>query len=530
MTTAQLYFGGDIITMDGSNPLAEAVAVMDGKIIGVGSKSYCQSKLNVTPQEINLGNKTLLPGFIDTHIHPTLMILYEMYEDMSDLKSMQELKQRMKGMAASKSDSDWVMGLQFEEQYFDQPQLPTRHDLDECCPDRPAFLIKRDGHSLFANTKAIEAADVTSNTADPDGGAIMREGDGYPSGQFSESAMDMIMSKLPFPEMDTIIEASRAVFKRITGHGVTSASVILQTGEDGPLGSQGAFDIPLMEMVIDQVPIAMNSLLVADKAETILGLKDSVLNRQNEGRGHRISGLKFWADGSFASCSAKMKEPFNDRPDTCGFLLEDPDRIYERIRDAHTAGLQVAVHAIGDETNRICTELFEKVLKEHPRSDHRHRIEHASTVDEPTMQAFARLNLIASVQPLFIHSEKSWIYRRIGEERAKQTYAFRSFLDHGVILSGSSDCPIESMDVMLAIQSCVNRPEFEPQQSITIGEALSMFTCNAAWAQFEEQVKGSITEGKKADFVVLGENPTKVPENEIAGIGIEQTICDGVVR
>ncbi len=527
--TQKLIHGGDIVTMDDHQPNIEAVAVRDGKITAVGETSFCRDKLDKYPEEINLKGSTLLPGFIDSHIHPTMMILYEMYPDVSRFSAFTEIEAVLAKATNSLSNKEWVIGLQFEEQYLKPPVLPNRHDLDRCCPDHPAILLKRDGHSLVANTKAIKMAGITCSTDDPEGGSIDREIDGFPAGSFRENAMQLIMSKISLPAMESIIKAADTVFKRISGFGITSVSAILQTDNEGIMGEQGAFDIPLMELLKDQIPFSMYIMLVAQNARVVVDLMSSPLHQESVGAGHRIGALKLWADGSFASCTAKMKEPFTDNPNTSGYLLDTPEIIYRRMVDAHKAGLQLAIHTIGDESTDICLELFDRLLKQHPRNNHRHRLEHVSIIDDESVAKMADLGLIASVQPLFIHSERDWLYKRLGKKRTSYTYPFRSFVDGGVIVSGSSDAPIESMNALQAIQCCVTRCGFEPQQSLSVQEAIKMFTLNAAYAQFEESAKGSISQGKRADFVILGDNPLNVPEESIQDIPIEKTICGGMV-
>ena len=234
-----------------------------------------------------------------------------------------------------------------------------------------------------------------------------------------------------------------------------------------------------------------------------------------------------WADGTFGSCTAKVSVPFSDAPDQAGFLMHAPEELYRRMASAHTEGLQLAVHSIGDASTRTCLDLFARLLQEHPRSDHRHRIEHASLLDTDLVKELARLNLVVSTQPMFIHSEKSWLHKRLGQDRAQWVYPFRSLLDAGIRVAGASDAPIESINVMHAIQCCVTREGFESHQSITAHEALKMFTLDAAFSQFEESIKGSISPGKRADFVILNNNPVTALSEEIKNIHVLKTICGG---
>ncbi len=524
----QLYFGGEIYTVDASNPTVDALAVKNGTIVAVGIKSDCRSALGSTPELIDLKGSVMLPGFIDTHLHPPLMILFEMNTDLSKVTSLGELKSIVTKEAKRETGKDWIMGLQFDEHLLVPPRLPNRHDLDAACSDRPVLIVKRDGHTIIGNTVAIEVAGVSALTADPEGGKIEREDDGYPSGVFSETAMSILLEKMPFPELKTIMDAGISVFDRISKHGITSVGMILQTDEEGVSGSQGVYDIPLLEMLLDHIPINLYTLLVTKDVEKITSLKQSSFHKRELANGRRIGGLKFWADGTFSSCTAYMQQPFSDFPDRKGFLIHTPEEMYNRMVAAHNAGEQIAIHSIGDASTRVCVDLFDRLLKKYPNKSHRHRLEHASQLDSQLIKDIARLNLVVSTQPMFIHSEKKWLAKRLGPERIRWTYAFRSLLDAGVTVAGASDAPIEALNVLQAIGCCVTRDGFEPQQRITAEEAVRLFTINAAYAQFEETVKGSLNEGKRADMVILDKNPVSVPPHEIKNIQIKQTICGGI--
>lgn len=525
----QLYFGGDIYTVDEACPTAEAIAVRDERILAVGSESQCQSALGKHYESINLYGCALLPGFIDTHLHPILMIYFDMNLDLRGVKSIKDLQDRIRNTAEESSPDTWVVGLQFDDQELHAPRLPTRRDLDAACLDHPVIVVKHDGHMVIANTKAIEAAGISASTKDPEAGIIDREQNGYPSGPFRESAAQILLDAMPLPDMQSFIAGAALTFKKLVSHGITSAGVVLQTDEEGPAGAQGAFDLPLMQMLLEYVPINLYGILFAHDVEQIAAARETALHQQEIGIGHRIGGLKIIADGTFGSCTAYMSHTYTDQPDKQGFLMYTQDEIYQRMVAAHNAGFQIAIHAIGDAGNRTCIDLYDRLLNEYPRVNHRHRLEHASLLDASMIADIARLGLVVSAQPLFIHSEKSWLHKRLGADRARWTYPFRTLLDAGIKVAGASDSPIESIDVLHAIQCCVTREGFEPQQGITTAEAIRMFTLDAAYAQFEESVKGSISVGKRADMVVLSENPTRVSPEKIRGIHIKRTISGGKV-
>jgi len=525
----QLYLGGDIYTVDDSRSSAEAVAVRDGKIVAVGDASHCRSFLGTDPVDVDLRGSTLLPGFIDTHLHPLLMIFFDMNTNMHGVDSMLAFQERLAIAEQESASGLWVLGLNFDEQSFDRPQLPTRHDLDAAVADKPVIVVRHDGHMVIAGTKAIQAAGIDKNTPDPEGGCIDREPDGTPAGPFRENAVPLILAAMPMPDEGSIVDGAVTSFDRLARLGITSAGIVLQTDADGPAGAVGAYDVPLMQILLDHLKINFYSLITCSDIQQVNALLKSPLHNPAVGSARRVGAVKLHADGTYGSATAYMREPFSDYPDNSGFLKMDEVTLYDRMTAAHTAGFQIAVHAIGDAANLTCIRLFDKLLTEYPEKDRRHRIEHASTLDGPMISQLARLGIVVATQPMFIHSEKNWLHRRLGTERLKWVYPLRSLIDAGVRVAGASDAPIESIDVLHALQCCVTREGFEVQECITPHEAVRMFTIDAAHAQFEETVKGSISPGKRADFVILNENPVRVPHDDIAGIAVEKTIIGGEV-
>ncbi len=524
----QLYFGGEIYTVDETNPTADAVAVADGKIIAVGSEAECRSALGDAYESFDLRGGALLPGFIDTHMHPVVLTFFDMNIDLRSATSIEEIQGMIRAAAEADSTENWIVGLQFDEQNLTDPRLLNRRDLDEACPDRPAIVIKHDGHMVIGNTKALEVAEVSAKTPDPEGGVIDREQDAYPAGPFRENATQILLSAMPMPEIDSMLEGAKAAFAKLPAQGITSIGAVMQTGDEGPSGSSGAFDIMAMNMFLEHVPVNLYGLIITNDMEKVEEARQTPLHTGEPG-GHNIGAVKIFSDGTYGSCTAYMNEPFTDQPDKRGFLVRSEDSIYSCMESAHTAGLQIAIHAIGDLANATCVKLYERLLAEHPREDHRHRIEHASSLTADIIADIARLGIVVSTQPLFIHSEKHWLHKRLGPERAKWAYPYQALLDAGVKVAGASDAPVESTDALHAIQCCVTREGFETQEALTAAEAVRMYTLDAAYAQFEDAVKGSIEVGKRADLVILSANPISVPPEDIRDIRVEQTIVGGKV-
>lgn len=521
----QLYFNGTVRTMDPACPVARAVAVRGGKIIAVGEKEACAAALEKGYEPVDLRGCALLPGFIDTHLHPVLLIFFALNCDLGGAKSIGELQHGLRQALSKKSGDSWLVGLNFDEQNLREKRVPDRHDLDKVSPDRAVVVIKHDGHSVFANTRAIETAGVTAFTPDPEAGVIEREADGYPSGAFREMAAQLILNAMPMPEMDVLVDGARQTFSRLASLGLTSLGVVLQTGDEGPAGSAGAFDVPAMQLFLEHCPQCLYSLLITSDTNGLQGLKDGSLNSG----ANRLGGVKLFADGTFGSSTAYMLSPFSDNPDKQGMLMHPPEELYLRMAAAHNAGWQVCIHAIGDAANRLCVDLYGRLFKEYPRKGSRHRIEHASIMDEKTMVELSRLGIAVSTQPMFIHSEKDWLRKRLGVERCKTVYPFRSFLEAGIKLAGASDAPIESQDVIQAIYCCVTREGFEPHQRISVGEAVRMYTLDAAYVQYEDGIKGSITPGKRADLVALSDDPFKLKPEKIGDIKVVRTVVGGKV-
>jgi len=524
----RLYFGGEIYTVDERRPTAEAVAVRDGMILAVGSRDECRASLGQGFDPVDLRGAALLPGFTDTHLHPLPLVYYDMNVNLRRVQTLEEMQDRFRRAAATAPPGRWIVGLDFDEHTLLRPTLPSRHDLDTACPDRPALIVKHDGHMVIANTRALETAGVSAATEDPPGGIIDREDDDTPAGPFREAASQIPLSAVPVPELDDLIQGARHTFSSISSRGITSVGAVMQAGEEGPLGTSGSLDTLAMSMLLEHARFNLYGLLIASELREVEEVCKTALHGSEPGA-HRIGGIKIYVDGTFGSLTSYMVDPFSDHPHTRGMLTKTPEEIYRRMLFAHRAGLQIALHVIGDAAMRTCLDLYDRLLSEHPRSDHRHRLEHASILDQAALREMARLGLVVSAQPMFIHSEKNWLHDRLGPERARRTYPFRSILDAGVKLAGASDAPVESTDVLHALQCCVTREGFETQQGITAAQAVRMYTLDAAFAQFEEQVKGSLTPGKRADMVVLTENPVSVPPEKIRDIQVLRTIWAGRV-
>lgn len=526
-----LYRDGDVVTMEPNAAHATALASHGGRILAVGDAHACRDALARAGvadfAEVDLAGRCLVPGFIDTHLHPIGVLYYDLHADLSRVASIAELQDALRAAAARRPHDPSLIGLRLQDENLAELRMPTRHELDAVCADRPVVVLEHDGHSAAGNTRALEMAGLADLREDPPHGRLGRDAQGIPSGPVFEKASQTLLGAVPSTSLEQLREVAVESFARLASHGITSAGVILQTDAEGPAGSGGSLESIAFQLLLEKVPFSTYAILIGRSVEAAVAARAGALH--DPGAGRRVGGFKIFADGTFGSCTACMRAPFADRPGERGMMTLDGDEIYARMRAAHLAGLQVCVHAIGDAAIEHCVALYERLLAEHPRADHRHRVEHASLVEPALIARIARLGIAVSTQPLFIHSEKTWLTRRLGVERARHAYPLRAFADAGVLVGGASDAPVESTDVLHAVACCVTREGFFPEQGLSAAEALALFTRDAARVQFEEHEKGTLAPGKRADLVVLSGNPLAVAPDAIGALRVLQTVVAGRV-
>ncbi|MFX0024615.1 MAG: amidohydrolase, partial [Candidatus Hermodarchaeota archaeon] len=331
----------------------------------------------------------------------------------------------------------------------------------------------------------------------------------------------MFISKLIkhlLPKVEVLQEYSENCFRFFAEKGITSIHGNLEI-EFGR--------IKIYKSIQDKIFQNWYALISTEKPEKLKKFKKPPLDGGRADSKFKVGTLKLFLDGTFGAKTACMWEPFSDTPDSCGFCIIDENEIYRKMKIAHNNGFQIAIHVIGDKGNRICVDLYKRLLTEFPKENHRHRIEHASMLTEDVIKDMKELGLIASCQPPFINSEYNWLEKRIGKERCQYTYPMKSIIDAGIVLVSGSDCPVEDPSVIMGLHALVNRNGFVPEQCISMMAALKTYTINAAYAAFEENVKGSIEMGKLADFVILDKNPLNVSKDKIRDIQVLETIVRG---
>jgi predicted amidohydrolase YtcJ len=527
--TVNLFHGGPIVTMvEGDATSVECLVTIDDRISFVGDRADVESwagerSVEITEQDLN--GAALLPGFIDAHLHPLPMIFFAMSANLEGASTLMEVSDRLLKHGDQVKSSEWLVGVQYEGKKLPDSQKLTRSELDVIFPDRPVLIYARDGHCVIVNSFVLTQAGISEDTKTPDGGTIGRCADGRLDGLFHEKAAAIPLSFMPPPCTERAMAASHECFKTLARNGITSIGAMLQSDEEGPGGESARMESVLVQLIRDQIPQSIYSIVIGKTLEGIDALIKSSLN--DVANNTRTRAFKIFADGTFGSCTACMSEPYADKSCTHGYMTLAEDEIYKRMKAAHLAGYQLCVHAIGDQGIENCVQLYERLLGEHPKADHRHRIEHASIASKSLIRRIAKLGLQVCTQPLFIRSEKDWLPARLGRVRTAQTYPFRDYVDAGIALAGSSDAPIEATDVIAAIDYAVNRGGFHPEQGLTPEEAVAMFTRNAAFIQFEEDEKGSLEVGKYADLIVLSRDPLTTPHDEIQDIQVLRTMIRG---
>ena len=513
--------------MEDNLPTVEAVGITGEKIVALGTFEEVKTQVGNNYTLVDLNGLTLLPGFIDCHLHPILFVFYQVSPDVSEVTSLHELKNALKMAVKGKPNDKLIIALNLSEEKLEVPVLPTKWDLDEACPNHPVFILRYDGHIGIANSEALKLVGIDENTSIPEGGEIRRNENGELTGIISETAVSPILSKVSFPAGKELADAAKKAFNYLASQGLTSLHGILHSDAGGEFGDFGVVEIPLLKSIQSYIYQNWYVMVNTERPKKLKRIKKPPLDGGNEESQFKLGCFKLFLDGTFGAKTACMFEPFTDEPGMCGFCVVEMDDIYEKMKIAHEEGFQICIHAIGDKGNRIAVDLYKKLLLESPRENHRHRIEHASMLTTDVLEDMANFNIIASCQPQFINSEYGWLEKRLGRERCKYTYPMKSIIDAGVLLISGSDCPVEDPSVIMGLHALVNRNDFIPDERIDMKEALKTFTINAAYGSFEEDLKGSLKVGKFADFVILNNNPLKIPIDKIKELKVTETIIRG---
>lgn len=512
----------NVWTGDPKQPHAQAVAIAGDRIIAVGATAQVNTLRGPKTRVIDSKSKLVLPGFNDAHVHFMQGGMQLDQVDLKDAATPEEFARRI-GERAKARPGEWVLGGDWDEQRWPGAPLPARDLIDRVAPKTPVFVNRYDGHMAVANSAALAAAKVTAATKDPPGGEIVRDAKGRPTGVLKDAAMDYVYKIIPPATRAQKIAALHRAIAHAASLGVTTVQD-MGTSPD---------DLALYEELAKRGELTLR-IYAVPPIETPLD-RASPLRRTGASFQVRVQALKGFADGSLGSTTAYFLEPYADAPNTRGLLMHPLVELQKLIRNGDRAGIQMCIHAIGDAAISDVLDMFAETASENGARDRRFRIEHSQHVAPRDFERYAKLGVIASVEPYHAIDDGRWAERRIGPERIKTTYAFRTFLDHGVKLALGTDWTVAPLNPMLTIYAAVTRATLDgkhpngwvPEQKLTVEEAVRAYTAGSAYAEFQERDKGTISPGKLADVVILGRNIFQIPPAEIKDVQVETTIMGG---
>jgi predicted amidohydrolase YtcJ len=527
-----VLLNGKIYTVDNARPLASALAVRGGRILFVGSEAEARALASRSAQVVDLRGATVVPGIIDAHAHLLGLGNTLRRVNLAGSTSYGEVIERVKAWAKDVKPGEWILGRGWDQNRWPSKDFPTHEALSRTFPNNPVVLTRIDGHASLANAKAIELARVSASTADPEGGRIIRLPSGAPAGVFVDNAQSLVSRAIPG---STRADTRKAILAAIAECNRLGLTGVHDAGEDAEtigiyeeLAKAGNYNL-------------RNYVMLADPGDpTAAGaLANPYLRRGPQSAlydGHLwVRAIKLYADGALGSRGAALLAPYADEPTNSGLLLSRPEHLRAWAETALRSGFQVNVHAIGDRGNRIVLDAFEAALRVVPKADHRFRIEHAQVISLEDIPRFAKLGVIPSMQATHQTSDMGWAEARVGPQRIRGAYAWRSLLNTGVVIPNGTDFPVEEVNPLLTFHAAITRQDpanlpaggWYPEQKMTREEALQSMTIWPAFAGFQESLLGSLTPGKYADFVVLDRDIMRIPDTEILGTRVVSTWIGG---
>ncbi len=517
-----VLLNGRVYTVDDEQPKAEAFAVKHGRFVAVGSSKQIRELVGTGTHVIDADGMTVTPGFIDAHTHPASAGVSELRNVNCDLRSIAEIKQAVRARAEKTPPGRWVKGFKYDDTKLRENRPLTRADLDEVAAEHLVEVLHRGGHTAIYNSVAFKAAGIDKDTPDPQGGQFGRDGQGELTGFVAEKARLLFDRIAPEPEITRgdRMAGVKLVSERMTAAGLTSVHDA-DTSEDFFVAYQDALAAGQMRFRVYAM-VGQDLFSAMKQARLRTGFGDEWL---------RVGGLKLFADGSCSERTMRMSTAYADRPGYFGILTMNQQELDEAIEDAHTHQFQVGVHANGDVAIDMVLKSYERALRLHPHSDPRFRIEHCTLINPELLRRIAAIGAIPTPFYTYVHFHgNKWA--DYGKQKLRWMFAHRSFLDYEIRVASASDYVPGPYEPLMAIQSMVTRKDFEgrvwgPNQRIQVSEALRVCTINGAYASFEETIKGSITPGKLADFVVLANDPHDIDPDEIKNIEVVRTVVGG---
>jgi predicted amidohydrolase YtcJ len=516
-----ILYNGNFWTVDPRQPRAEAVAISRGRFLAAGSNEDVLRLAAGNSRKVDLGMKTVTPGFIDAHCHPASSGRMHLRQVDCDLRSIGAIQSALRERAAKTPPGQWVLGFKYDDTKTSDGRMLTIKDLDEAVPDYPVFISHRGGHLYFVNSLAFKAAGVNQSTTDPSGGSFERDSSGQFTGHVIERAAAPFNNVIPSNyTRDDYRDGVKLISKMMTKTGITSVGDALGTPEDLQAYQDARDSGDLLMRVYCFIGWFAIDRMIAAGVRT--GFGDEWV---------RVGGMKQVADGAISARTARLSQPYIGHPNDYGTFSATEEELYVLGRKAYAAGWQLGTHANGDVAIERVLSVYERINREIPRRDPRFRIEHCTLIDDSIVERIRALNAIPIPFSTYVyyHGEKMQYY---GEERLKHMFALRTFVDAGLRPTQSSDYPPGEFPAMMALQSEVTRTDMKGHvwgvnQRITLEEAIRVGTINGAYASYEENLKGSIEPGKLADLVVLGRDPFKEDPSTLVTIPVERTMSGG---
>lgn len=515
-----------IYTADGARSVVDAMAVRAGRVVFTGDVAGARALIGSSTRVLDLGGRTVIPGMTDAHAHVNYLGNLLSDVDLRGTSSYAEVVAKMVERARTTPKGQWIRGRGWDQNDWGDTRWPTHEALSSALPDHPVMLSRVDGHAWLVNTAAMRAANLTRASRSPAGGEIIKTAQGEPTGVLIDNAdglVERVIPPLTREQVKGALKASIAEMHRwgLTGvHDAGASAQVLELYDE--LGREGALNIRLYAMISDHAP----TLDAWFRRGPLVGAHDGTL---------WVRSIKLYQDGALGSRGAALLEPYTDAPNTNGLLVSAPEHIREVATRALAAGFQVNTHAIGDRGNRLVLDAYEAIFKARPTADHRFRIEHAQILHSDDIPRFAKLGVIPSMQASHQTSDMYWAGIRLGETRLRGSYAWRSLLASNVIIPNGSDAPVERVDPLISFKASVARQDaanwpiggWYPEQRMTREEALLSMTLWPAYAAFQEQELGSLSPGKRADFVVLSQDIMRVPTEMLSDTHVLSTWVGG---
>lgn len=505
-------------TGDRAAPAAQAIAVCGEVISRVSATPAVRVLAGPKTRVIDAGGRLVVPGFNDAHVHLIDGANEIVGVDLRAAKDEADMARRLREHVARLPKGRWILGGYWDHEAWPSRALPTRQAIDAATPDHPVFVQRLDGHMALANSLAMRLAGIGGDVTSPEGGTVVRNGAGQPTGVFKDNAMGMVSRVIPADTFDEIVEKARAALAHAASLGVTS----IQDMTASPT------ELRAYRQLREQGSLTA-------RVYSIQNYDGPPPSRDANDDWIRTGGRKLFADGSMGSGTAAFFAPYADDRTTAGLLLQSPEALEKSIFDADAAGLQLAVHAIGDRANAIVLDAFEKLARLRGTRDRRPRIEHAQVVRDADKKRFQTAGVIASIQPSHCIDDMRWAEKRIGKDRTPMSYDFKSFADAGARVAFGTDWFVEPLNPMLGLYAAVTRqfPDgtpaggWFPEERIPMVDAIDYYTAGAAYAEFAESRKGTITAGKLADLVILSHDLLTIAPRQILDTKAVLTMVGG---